>query len=97
MNYVSFVITVKASRINNFTVDYDIGVKLDNNKYFPNNIMTVRVGEVVPNYDTFFVTTENNDCVVKYKNSVCLHKVSDMFMREVNYIINCLSSSSVLF
>ena len=88
MGYVPFVITVNASRINDFTVDYDIGVKLDNNKYFPNKIMTIRAIEAVPNYIMFAVTTKNNDYVIKYGNNFCLQDTSEMFVREAEYIIN---------
>jgi len=87
MCYVPIVITINASGIDDSTVDFEFGVKLDNNTYFPNYIMTVRVDEVVPNYNTFSVTTKNNDYVVDYNNNVCLHDVTEMFVRELYYII----------
>lgn len=89
IDYVSFVITVNASRINDFTVDYDIGVKMDDNRYLPDYIMTIRAIEAVPNYFMFALTTKSNGCVIKYGNNFCLQDVSEMFMREVEYIIYC--------
>jgi hypothetical protein len=89
MCYVQSFITVDASGIDDSTVDYKLGVNMDNSTYFPNYIMTLRVDEVVPNYNMVSVTTKNNECVIKYGNDVCLHNVTETFMREVYYIINC--------
>lgn len=89
IGYVPLVITVNASGIDDSTVDYKLGVILDNNTYFPNYIMTVRVDEVVPDFNTFTVTTKNNDYVIEYGNDVCLHDVTEMFVREAEFILNC--------
>ena len=86
MGYIQLIITINASEIDDSTVDYGLGVILDNNT-FPNYIMTVRVDEVVPNYNFFSVTTKNNDCVIKYGNDVCLHDITEMFIRQAEYSI----------
>jgi hypothetical protein len=88
MLYVPFVITVNASEIDDSSVDYEIGVILDKSVYIPNFVMSVSVEEIVPNFNTFSVTTKNNDCVVEYGNDVCVHDVTEMFVREVEFIIN---------